>query len=53
MNITDDFARLMWLEALERAGVDGWEGVEEARKEYKALVTECLEEIELKLKELK
>ena len=53
MNLADDFVRLMWLDALERAGVDNWEGIEQAHKEYRVLVTEALEEIELQLKELK
>ncbi len=35
MKIVTDEDRLMWLDALEAAGVDNWDGFDEARAIYK------------------
>jgi hypothetical protein len=32
--------RIMWLDALEAAGVDNWQGFDEARKIYKEWIQE-------------
>ena len=42
MGYTDE-QRLMWLEALEAAGVDNWDGYEEAIQIYKQWVKEAQE----------
>lgn len=34
------FDRVMWLDALEAAGVDNWEGFDEAREIYKEWMEE-------------
>lgn len=39
-----DAQRLMWLDALECAGVDNWDGYDEAIRIYKEWVKEAKEE---------
>ena len=42
MGHTDD-QRLMWLDALEEAGVDNWDGIDEAIRIYKEWIKEAQE----------
>ena len=45
MGHTDE-QRLMWLDALEAAGVDNWDGYDEARSIYKEWVDKAWAEAE-------
>lgn len=35
----------LWLQALERAGVDNWEGYDDAQREYKALIKSAYKDL--------
>lgn len=45
MGHTDE-QRLMWLDALEAAGVDNWDGIDEAVRIYKMWVKKAQENTE-------